>query len=100
MQTWASLFSPIYTHVIAFDRPFPSPPPRVAPFVPLNGKRLQMWPAGVQLRLCVRAKCQQPLEGDILERASTFRAELTAGAAPDSGDANDQLLMERGQPSC
>lgn len=48
-----------------------------------------MWPTGVQLRLCVRAKCQQPLEGDILERASTFRAKLTARGALDLRDAND-----------
>lgn len=57
-----------------------------------------MWPAGVQLCLCVTAKWQQPLEKDILERASTFTAELTAGAGLDLGDANDQLLIEQGQP--
>lgn len=83
--------------MIGFDMRFPSPPP--CSLLPLNGKPLQMWPTGVQLRLCVIAKCQQPLEKDILERASTFRAELTAGVGLDLGDANDQLPMERGQPS-
>lgn len=106
MQTWASLFSP--THMCP-------PSPSLLPgdwfwyavfqpsslrfsFLPLNGKGLQMWPTGVQLHLCVIAKWQQPLEKDILERVSTFWAELTAGVGLDFGDANDQLLMERGQP--
>lgn len=104
MQTRASLFSPTHTHthsllrsscLIAFKTALLRASLPLFLFSPLNGKGLQMRPAGVQLRLCVRAKCQQPLEGAILERASTLRAELTAGVALDSRGTNDQLLVRR-----